>query len=122
MPSPASYNAELTDRDLALLKGLFESRVMTLAQAAAIHFDGQTEATKKRVQKLKRAGYVAERPRRRAYDPSILFLGKRAFEALEEGGHLQDYPSLAWQNIEKRARVSELTLRHELDVMEFKAA
>jgi hypothetical protein len=122
MPSPASYNAELTDRDLALLKGLFESRVMTLAQAAAIHFGGQAEAAKKRVQKLKAAGYVGERPRRRAYDPSILFLGKRGFAALEAGGHLRGYPPLAWQNLEKRARVAELTLRHELDVMAVKAA
>jgi hypothetical protein len=122
MPSSASYNAELTDRDVALLKGLFESRVMTLAQATAIHFDGNAEAAKKRVQKLKSAGYVAERPRRRAYDPSILFLGKRAFSALEDGGHLENYPALAWTNLEKRARVSEMTLRHELDVMDFKAA
>jgi hypothetical protein len=121
MPTPASYNAELTRRDLALLKGLFESRVMTLAQAAAIHFAGNREAAKKRLQKLKAARYLAERPRR-AYDRAVLFLAKRGFTALEDGGFLQDYPPLAWTNLEKRARVSELTLRHELDVMEFKAA
>jgi hypothetical protein len=121
MPSPAAYNAALTDRDLSLLRGLFESRVMTLSQVASIHFDGNAETAKKRVQKLKAAGYLAERPRR-AYDRSVLFLGKRAFAALEEGGHLTDYPALAWTNLEKRARVSDMTLRHELDVMEFKAA
>jgi hypothetical protein len=121
MVSPARYNAELTNRDLSFLIGLFESRLMTLAQAAAIHFGGSGEAAKKRVQKLKAAGYVAERPRR-AYDPSILFLAKKGFAALADGGHLDNYPPLAWTNLEKRARVSEMTLHHELDVMSFKAA
>lgn len=121
MPSSTPYNAELQDRDVALLKGLFESRLMTLSQATAIHFGGKHEAAKKRIQKLKAAGFLAERPRR-AYDPSILFLTRKAFTALADGGYLDDYPALAWQNMEKRARVSELTLRHELAVMDFKAA
>jgi hypothetical protein len=121
MPTTGSFHVELQDRDIALLKGLFESRLMTIAQAAAIHFNGGTEAAKKRIQKLKAAGYLAERPRR-AYDPSILFLTKKSFATLAEGGYLNDYPPLIWTDLEKRARVSELTLKHELAVMDFKAA
>ncbi len=41
---------------------------------------------------------------------------------LFEQGHLADYPRLGWESLEKRARVSELTLRHELAVMDVKAA
>jgi hypothetical protein len=121
MPSHESAQIQLQDRDLSLLKGLFESRIMTLKQGAAIHFDGAAEACKKRVQKLKAAGFIAERPRR-AYDPSILFLTRKSFQALGDGGYLDDYPSLVWTDLERRARVSELTLRHELNVMEIKAA
>ena len=93
-----TFQVELQDRDIALLTGFFESRLMTLAQAAAIHFHGGTEAAKKRIQKLKAAGYLAE------------------------GGYLDEYPPLIWTDLEKRARVSELTLKHELAVMDFKAA
>ncbi len=121
MPAAESFHIQLQDRDIALLKGLFESRLMTLAQAAAIHFKGSSEAAKKRIQKLKAAGYLAERPRR-AYDPSILFLTRKSFTALAGGGYLDEYPPLVWRDLEKRARVSELTLKHELAVMDFKAA
>ena len=121
MPSRETPHIQLQDRDISLLKGLFESRIMTLKQATAIHFAGAAEACKKRVQKLKAAGYIAERPRR-AYDPSILFLTRKSFTALAEGGYLDDYPALIWKDLEKRAHVSQLTLRHELDVMDFKAA
>ena len=121
MPASGSFHVQLQDRDIALLTGLFESRLMTLAQAAAIHFNGGTEAAKKRIQKLKAAGYLAERPRR-AYDPSILFLTRKSFTVLADGGYLDDYPPLIWTDLEKRARVSELTLKHELAVMDFKAA
>lgn len=111
----------LQPRDLAVLLGFFESRIMTLAHVAAIYFEGRTEAAKKRLQKLKSAGFLAERPRR-AYHPSILFLTRKSFEVLAEGGYLDHYPPLIWSNLEKRARVSDLTLRHELDVMDVKAA
>jgi len=59
---------DLQGRDLALLRGLFECRVMTPGHAAKLYFDGKPEATKKRLQKLKAAGLIGERPRR-AFDP-----------------------------------------------------
>lgn len=111
----------LQERDLTLLRGLFESRVMTTAHATALYFDGHPEAAKKRLQRLKAAGVVGERPRR-PHHPAVLFLTSKGFRVLHDGGALQDYPRLVWASLEKRARVSELTLRHELEVMAVKAA
>jgi hypothetical protein len=108
-------------RDLALLRDLFESRVMTTAHAAALHFAGSKEAAKKRLQKLKAAGFVTERTRRPT-EPAALFLTAKAFAHLREHGMLAEYPSLSARSFEKRAAVSELTLRHELEVMDMKAA
>ncbi|MDB5328771.1 MAG: hypothetical protein JWM57_4340 [Phycisphaerales bacterium] len=122
MPSIAPRpTIKLTERDIQLLRSLFEARIMTLAHAAVFHFDGSLEAATKRVQKLKAAGVVAERPRR-VYQPSILFLTKAAFTVLAERGALADYPQLGLAALQKRARVSELTLRHELSVLDVKAA
>lgn len=121
MPEQNNPSIELQDRDVALLRDLFVSRIMTLAHIAAIHFDGRAEAAKKRVQKLKTAGFVAERPRK-ARDPGILCLTKQGFDLLNTNGHLSDYPKLSLAGFERRARVSDLTLRHELEVMDAKAA
>ncbi len=119
--NPTTSAVELTERDMALLRGLFEARVMTLQHAAVFHFNGSVEAATKRVQKLKAADIVAERPRR-VYEPSVLFLTKKAFQLLSERGVLAGYPKIGWSNIEKRARVSPFTLRHELDVLDVRAA
>jgi hypothetical protein len=120
-PETPLRGLKLQDRDRDLLRGLFESRLMNLAHVAALHFDGRLEAAKKRVQKLKAAGLIAERPRR-AYEPSILFLTGNAFDVLHECGALAEYPEFSRPALEKRGRVSELTLRHELRVMDVKAA
>jgi hypothetical protein len=107
-------------RDNSLLRDLFESRVMTSAHAAALHFDGSRDAAKKRLQKLKAAGYIAERARR-STDPAVLFLTAKAFSHLRTEGVLAQYPALSARSLEKRARVSDITLRHELEVMDVKA-
>jgi hypothetical protein len=114
------FPLQFQPRDIALLKDLFESRIMTLAHVTKLHFDGKPEAAKKRVQKLKVAGVIAERPRR-VYEPSILLLTRRGYHILESSGGLDSYPTLSGLAIEKRARVSDLTLRHELGVMDVKA-
>jgi hypothetical protein len=121
MPTAVLQGLHLQPRDFALLRGLFESRVMTLAQLSALYFDGKREMAKKRVQKLKLARIVRERPRMFG-EPSILFLGRRAFEILRTSGHLSDYPHISINDLEKRAAVSNLTLRHELEVMDVKVA
>ena len=106
----------VTARDLQLLRGLFEMRVLTLAHITQLYFAGAAEAAKKRVQILKAARLIAQRPRPRPYDRSILFLAKQGFELLSDGGHVSDYPRLAWHAMAKRVRVSPRTLEHELSV------
>jgi hypothetical protein len=114
-------HVELQERDIALLRGLFESRVMSLAHIAAIHFEGRKEAAQKRVQKLKAAGYLTERPRR-PYEPSLLFITRHAFLVLQKAGQLARYPSLDWSRLRKRLDVSPYTLAHETAVLDVKAA
>ena len=104
-----------------MLRGLFECRIMTLAHIAAIHFDSRTEYAKKRLQKLKRAGLVSERPRR-VSEPSILSLAKDGLLLLRERGILAEYPTFSLPAVLRRAHVSDRTVRHELAVMDAKAA
>src|SRR6185503_1843291 len=106
MPPLVSLQA----RDLSLLQGLFECRVMTLAHIASIYFEDRREAAKKRVQKLKAAGFIGERPRR-AYDPCILFLTRKALLLLHNEGFTSKYPPLSRNALERRAHVSDLTIR-----------
>jgi hypothetical protein len=73
----------LQDRDFALLRGLFESRVMTASHIATQFFDEKAEMAKKRLQKLKATGYVRERPRRPS-DSAVLFLTRKALEVLHD--------------------------------------
>jgi len=111
----------IQERDLNLLRGLFESRVMTAGHIKTLYFDGKKEATKKRLHKLKSAGLIGER-RQKAYEPAILFLTRKAVLVLREQGVIAEYPRLDSSSMDKRSRVSELTLRHELEVMDVKAA
>jgi hypothetical protein len=111
---------DMQDRDLAILRGLFECRVMTTDHAKALYFDGKGEAAKKRLQKIKAAGLITERPRR-AFDPSVLFLTRKGLMLLQEKGVLNKYPSFDLPALDRRARVSDLTIRHELEVMDVKA-
>jgi hypothetical protein len=93
---------------------------MTAEHIAMIYFDGRSEAGKKRLQKLKAAGFVGERTRR-AFQPSVLFLTRKGLGVLKQNGVLAEYPAFNMPALEKRARVSEQTLRHELEVMDVKA-
>lgn len=111
----------LQERDLVLLKGLFESRIMTAGHAAAIYFDGRREAAKKRLQRLKAAGYVGER-KRRIVDPSLLFLTTDGLRLLRDHGVLAEYPPIGIPTLARRAQISEATVRHEIEVMDVKAA
>lgn len=121
MASAERLPVTLQERDYVLLRGLFESRLMTLSHLSALYFEGRAESAKKRVQKLKRGGVIGERPRR-PYEPSVLFLTQRGFKRLASEGRLNDYPRLSAASFEKRARISELTLKHELSVMDVKVA
>src|ERR1035438_3208042 len=112
---------KLQDRDFALLRGLFESRLMTAAHVSSLYFDGRREATKKRLQKLKVEGLIGERTRR-AYEPSLLFLSPKGLAVLKDRGVLAEYPALTIAALQKRVAVSPLTLAHELEVMDVKVA
>ena len=80
----------LQDRDFIILRGLFESRIMTSAHVAVLYFGGRKEAAKKRLQKLKTAGLIGERGRR-VYEPSVLYLTQKAFAFLRAQGVLSEY-------------------------------
>lgn len=114
-------SVSLQNRDIALLRGLFECRVMTLNHVAALYFSGMRPYATKRLQKLKAAGFIGER-KRRVNELSVLFLTRKAFTELKSKGHLAHLPSLGTNSFEARANVSELTLRHELEIMDVKAA
>jgi hypothetical protein len=111
----------LQDRDHALLSGLFESRVMTTAHVTTLYFDNKPETAKKRLYKLKKAGLIKERSRR-AFERSVLFLTFKGLALAQEHGILSQYPPSSLPALERRARVSDLTIRHELEVMDVKTA
>lgn len=94
---------------------------MTAVHATALYFEGKPEAAKKRLQKLKSARFIAERPRR-AFEPSVLLLTRAGIQRLEAEGILAEYPSFDLPALDRRARVSDLTIRHELQVMDVKTA
>ncbi len=112
---------EIQERDFALLLGLYECRVMALRHVCELYFEGRMEAAKKRLQKLKAGGYVRERPRLIG-EPSVLHLSKKAFIKLQRSGRLERFPTMAIAAMEKRSQVSDLTLRHELEVMDVRTA
>jgi hypothetical protein len=111
----------LQKRDILFLCGLFESRVMTAGHVSTLYFDCKREYTKKRLQKLKAAGFIGER-KRNANEPSVLFLTRKGFVHLKNEGQLSQYPPLGANSFEARANVSQFTLRHELEIMDAKAA
>ena len=115
------FNLTPQERDLDLLHGLLVSRLMTLAHIAVLYFDCKGEAAKKRVQKLKAAKLIGEH-RKQPRDPSILFLTKKGYRLLCDKGRLEDEMRVGETSIEKRARVRDTTIWHELEVMDVKAA
>jgi len=63
-----------------------------------------------------------QRRPRRAFEPSVLFLTRKGLMLLQEKGDLTKYPSFDLPVLDRRARVSDLTIRHELEIMDVKAA
>ncbi len=110
-----------TERDYAILRSLFESRLMTRVHLAAIHFGGHDRMAKKRLQKLAADGLIGDRPRR-PDEPKLHYLRKRGYDLLNETGRIADYPKLGYASFKRRVDVSPLTLAHELAVMDVKAA
>lgn len=108
-------------RDIEILKLLLESRVMTIKHASVLHFHGRIEATKKRILRLRRAGLISVRPRR-PFEPTVLFLSRKGLQILDSFGHLPEIPEFSLESFVRRSAVRDRTLRHELEVMDVKAA
>lgn len=123
MPTPKSghANISLQPRDHSILRTLFECRVFTTTHAASLFFNGLKEASKKRLQILKRAGLIAERPRTPS-EPAVLYLTRKGLETLRNGGFLNEYPAFDLPTLLRRAQVGNSTIRHELEVMDVKVA
>lgn len=111
---------EFRRRDLAILRELFDSRQLRVDHLARMFFASKHSAYK-RINALKSEQLIGERERL-PNQSGLLFLAERGFEMLVEEGAIDDYPKLSWRQLEKRLRVSELTVRHELAVASVKAA
>ena len=107
----------LQPRDLQILRGLFESRLMTSRHIAGLFFESRTESAKKRIQKLKAARVIAEQARH-VNEHSRLFLTQKGFQFLYNEGILSEYADISATAFQKRAQISPLTLRHELEVLD----
>lgn len=116
-----SNNFIFQERDRRVIIGLLESRVMTTAHITRLYFDGRTAAAKKRLHKLKAARLIGERPRK-PFEPAVMFLTREGIRVLDERGVLLEYPNFPRPALERRARVSDITLRHELAVIDVKVA
>lgn len=81
---------------------------------------GRLEAARKRMQKLKKAGLIRNRVQEYS-EPAVMLLTKRGYEFLKHHGCLDGFPVITDSEFESRFRVSALTLRHELAVMDVKA-
>ena len=115
-----SRDIVLQERDYALLRELYESRIMTRQHIAELFFDGSSEAAKKRVQKLMGIKLIAERARQPS-EPAILHLATGGYRLLESEGLLSEYPEQGMKSFQKRVQVGDGTVKHELDVMSIKA-
>lgn len=119
--SKSTSTIQIQPRDIAILRGLLESRVMTVDHVSDILFEGKREMAKKRLQKLKSVGLIGSRDRH-VTEPAVFHLTKKGIEPLHAEGVLRDYPPFDIPALERRAHVSDSTLSHELEVMSVKAA
>jgi hypothetical protein len=121
--TPPILPIDLTCRDRHLLKDLFDSRLLTLRQVAAIHFADRYPMAKKRIAKLRLAKLVgAKRVRIANTEQLFLFLTRRGFELIAGGLSVQYGDDLSFRALERRVSVAWRTMEHEHAVAEFKAA
>ncbi|WP_438483174.1 replication-relaxation family protein [Oleiharenicola lentus] len=112
----------LQNRDIEVLRGFFEARMMTVAHITDIWFAGRLEMAKKRVGRLKASGLLRERPRN-VNERAILYLDNKGLRTLRDAGIIAEYPGSSKQKLLRRAQVHGVsTIAHELAVMDAKAA
>ena len=108
----------LQPRDLNVLQGLFEMRLMTRPQLGDLYFNGNQGSARQRIRKLKNAGYIAERPGRKPYARVPLYLTKKGYLTLRKTGLLGQYPIATWKTMRNRPYIKDTTLLHELELMD----
>lgn len=118
-PRPKQRNLVLQPRDIAVLRGLFESRVMTTEHICALYFDSHAEMAKKRLQRLTAAGLISKK-----HNVPFQVLTRHLTTAgLEELRRRRlTHTDLSEKLLKRRLDVSPLTLRHELAVLDVKVA
>lgn len=116
---------KIQPRDFALLADLFECRIITVAQAAALYFDSEPVADR-RLRKLRDAGFLCTQDYKTSGPgraPTVYSFTKAAFTLLKDNGYLKGYESEAWDSKwRKRFSLSSRTIEHELGLMDIKAA
>lgn len=112
---------ELQPRDWEFLLGLFDSRVVTVAQAGEIYFEGRLAMAKKRVGKLKRAGLLLARPAP-VGAPAVLYLSRAGLRLLADHDFIHAGDEASLGRLARRAYVSAQTLAHEVAVVGVVAA
>ena len=112
----------LQQRDLNVLQGLYEMRLMTRPQLGDLYFNGNQGSARQRIRKLKNAGYIAERPGRKPYARVPLYLTKKGYLTLRKAGLLGQYPIATWKTMRNRPYIKDTTLLHELELMDVCAA
>ena len=119
---------QVQERDVEIVAGLFECRIMERRHIAQVYFCGKMEAAKKRLQALCSAQLIKiVNPTRAVTVSAIYSLGKAGFDLLQSEGRLRRYEETCGEQfVRKRCTqnhaVSVLTLAHELAVMDVKAA
>lgn len=118
----SSRSLELTERDLTLLKDLFESRLLSLHQVTEIHFEGRYPSAKRRVAKLRAGRFInGKRIRIGRGEQLFIFLARRGFEQTQESLR-QHYSETSFRKLERRIAVAQRTIEHEHQVVEVKAS
>lgn len=114
-----SHSPVIQPRDLEVLRTLLDSRVAYARQISVLHFSGKREATKKRVQTLKRSGFIAAR-RRRPQEPAVLYVTRAGVRLLKDRGFLSDYSPSLLASLERIPRARDPNVRRELEVLDIR--
>lgn len=114
-----SYSSVIQPRDLQVLRTLLDSRVAYARQISALHFSGKREATKKRLQTLKRSGFIAAR-RRRPQEPAVLYLTRAGMRLLKDRGLLLNCSQSLPTSLDRIPRTSASTIQRDLELLDIR--
>ena len=110
-----SQGIKITERDLLILRGLFDCRILNIHHFAELFFEGRQDAARKRIKKLQ-ANKLLNVRQKKVTEEHLYFITRKGFELLTENGALDDYPKVLWKDFEKRAVVSSTRVQHEVEI------